>query len=295
MITAMRAQENSVTKWLPVALLGMVMVGIAFSTVHAPFLITGAVLGGAVLAIALTAPLALVAVMLMIGPVDLSFLTGGFKSLFPDMGGLDMNGIRLLAATAGFVVYILFQPRSRQALLGPLSRVWVVFLLFAGATLLTSLDRVEGMRLLLKLTYPLLTFLIVIGVADTRERAWLLMRYTLIAAALLTVVVSPLLALNGGYLFEQGKFLRVQGLKGDNPFAFYVTAMLMIVFARFVLRNRWWDLVFSIVLVAWIGLTATRIAALAAVLGMGLIGLLSAFASRSRKVLVVSVCVAALV
>lgn len=293
MITAVRTQENSLAKWLPIGLLGVIMVGVSFSTVHAPFLITGAVLGAAVLAIALTAPMALVALLLVTGPVDLSFLTGGFKSLFPNMGGLDMNGIRLLGATAGFFVYILFQPRSRAAILGPLGRVWVVFLLFAGATLMTSLDRLEGVRLLLKLAYPLLTFLIVLGVADTRERAALLMKYTLVAALLLTVIVSPLLALNGGYVYEQGVFLRVQGLKGHNPFAFYVTAMLMIVFARFVLRMQLRYLLFALVLLAWIAMTGTRIAALAAVIGMALIGLLNAAASQSRKVLIGALCVAA--
>src|SRR5438105_2004936 len=96
-------------------LVGVTAVGIAFGTVHSPFIVAGAVLGSAVLAVAMIAPLVLVAAMLMVGPVDLSFVTGGFKSLFVGMGGIDMNGIRLIGATAGFVVYVMFEPRSRRA------------------------------------------------------------------------------------------------------------------------------------------------------------------------------------
>lgn len=278
---------------LAAGLLGLSIVGIAFGTVNMPWLVTGAVFGMTVLAVALTAPLALVALMLMIGPLNLSFMTGGFKALFPGMGGLDMNGIRLLGATAGFVAYIMFEPRARAAAVGPLGRLWLLFLVFAGATMLTSLDRMEGMRLLLKLAYPLLTFLIVIGVADTRERAFTLLRYTLASALLFTLIINPIMALNGGYRVGFDGFLRVGGLgKGDNPFAFYVTAILLVVFSRFVLRLQLRYLLFAVVLIAWIALTVTRIAAFSAVVGMIVIGMLAALTAGNRKVLIGSLAVA---
>ncbi|HUP89611.1 MAG TPA: hypothetical protein VM100_09680, partial [Longimicrobiales bacterium] len=183
-------------------LVGVTAVGIAFGTVRSPFIVAGAVLGTAVLAVAMIAPLALVALMLMVGPVNFSFVTGGFKTLFADMGGLDMNGIRLLGATAGFVIYILFEPRSRSAVLGPLGRTWVVFLLYAAVSLAISLDRVEGARLFLKLAYPFLTFLIVLGVANTRERITTLLRCLLVAAAIFALFINPILAYKGGYRVE---------------------------------------------------------------------------------------------
>jgi len=285
------AQQPLPARTLGAALLCLTVVAVSFAAVRIPFVISGAVLGLAVLVVALFAPLAMIAVMLVTGPLDLSFLTGGFKSLLPQMGGLDMNGIRLVAATAGFLAYILFQPRSRQALLGPLGRIWIVFLIFATGTLVPSLDRIEGMRLLLKLSYPLLTFLIVVGAADTRERAFMLMRWTLIAAAIVVAVVSPLLAMGGHFHAEDGT-ARFSGIKGDNAFAFYCSAMLMIVFTRFVLRMQWRYLLFSVLLVLWLLLTGTRIAALASVVGIATIGLLSALLSGNRKILVASAVVA---
>jgi O-antigen ligase len=284
------------TQLIAAVLLGVAAVGIAFGIVNMPWIVTGAVLGATVLAVALTAPLVLVAVMLMIGPVDLSFLTGGFKSLFPGLGGLDMNGIRLLGASAGFLAYITFEPRSRRAAVGPLGRLWLVFLAFAFATLAFSLDRLEGMRLLLKLAYPFMTFLIVIGLSDSRERVFQLMKYTLIAACVLTVIVNPILALNGGYQVDWQGFLRVSGLgKGNNTFAFYCTAMLMIVFTRFVLRLQFRYLLLAIVMVTWIALTVTRIAALASVLGLATVGVLAALQLGNRKILVGSAVAAAII
>ena len=280
------ARTNNHT-WLGLALLSGAVVTVSLGAVHSPFVIAGAVLGAALLAIALMAPLALVAFMLVTGPLDLSFMTGGFKSLLPHLGGLDMNGIRLVGATAGFVAYIMFEPRSRAAAVGPLGRTWVVFLAFAATTLGFSLDRLEGMRLLFKLAYPFLTFLIVIGVAATRERAFMLMKWTLGAAALYTLVINPILVANGGYYVDYQGVLRVGGMgSAPAPFAYYLLAILMMVFARFTVRMQTSYLWFGLVLLVWIGLTGARIAALAAVVGVGTIGVLAAKSSGNRKILV---------
>lgn len=281
------ALRDQTARVLMGTMLGIAISGIALGAVHSPFVVTGAVLGATVLVVALTAPLALVALMLVIGPVDLSFMTGGFKSLLPGLGGLDMNGIRLLGATAGFMAFIMFEPRARAAAWGALGKPWVIFLAYAATTLALSMDRLEGLRLLLKLSYPFLTFLIVVGVANSRDRIETLLRYTLAAALAYTVIINPLLAMNGGYRVDLDGSLRVGGLgSGDSPFAFYVTAMLMIAFTRFMLRRQFSYLLFSLLLITWVWLTGTRIAALAALVGMGVIGVLAAGSSGNRKMLV---------
>jgi O-antigen ligase len=260
---------------------------IALGVVHSPWVITGAVLGAALLAVALAAPLALVALMLVVGPVDLSFLTGGFKSLLPGMGGLDMNGIRLLGACAGFTVFIMFEPRARAAAFSALGKPWLLFLGFAATTLVLSMNHLEGLRLLLKLAYPFLTFLIVVGLAGTSERIDQLMRYTLLAALLYAVIVNPILALNGGYRYDPDGSLRVGGLgMGDNAFGFYITAMLMICISRFMVRKEISYLLFSLILIGWVALTGSRIAAIASIVGIGIIGCLTALSSGNRKMIV---------
>jgi O-antigen ligase len=265
----------------------MAALGASYGAVQMPWLTTGAVVGAVVLALALAAPLVLLALMLMIGPVDLSFMTGGFKSLFPELGGLDMNGIRLLGATAGFLAYSVVEPRSRNAAWSAIGKPWLAFLAVATASLAFSPDRLEGARLLLKLAYPFLTFLIVLGLADTRERLQALMRYLLISAFVLTLIVNPILVWNGGYRIEYDGSLRMGGLGlGDSPYAFYCTAILMIVFARFLIRRQPVYLLFGGTLVIWIALTQTRIAALAVIVAIGTMGLLAASLSGNRRALI---------
>lgn len=283
-------RDEVTTRLLLGAFVCTAIFAISLGVVYSPWVITGAVLGAAVLAIALAAPLALVALMLVIGPVDLAFLTGGFKALLPGMGGLDMNGIRLIGACAGFVVFIMFEPRARAAMVGTLGKPWVLFLTFAATTLVLSMDQLEGTRLLLKLAYPFLTFLIVVGLAGTRDRIEQLTRYIILAALVYAVIINPILALNGGYRYDPDGSLRVGGLgMGDNAFGFYITAMLMITFSRFMLRKEISYLLFSLILIGWVALTGSRIAAIASIAGISLIGMLTAFSSGNRKMIVATV------
>jgi O-antigen ligase len=62
--------------------------------------------------------------------------------------------------------------------------------------------------------------------------------------------------------------------------------MLMIVFARFIVRLQLRYLWLALVLLGWIGLTGTRIAALTAVIGLAIIGVLSARSTGNKKVMV---------
>src|SRR5687768_3955131 len=62
----------------------------------APWIAAGLVFGAALFALTMLQPLWVVGTMLVVGPIDLSFLTGGLKGLLEEQGGLDMNGIRLI-------------------------------------------------------------------------------------------------------------------------------------------------------------------------------------------------------
>jgi O-antigen ligase len=113
------------------------------------------------------------------------------------------------------------------------------------------------------------------------------MNWTLVLAALYTLIINPILVANGGYYVDFQGVLRVGGLGiGPNPFAFYLLAMLLMVFARFTVRLQLRYLALSLVLLGWIGATGTRIAALAAVVGIAAIGLLAARSTGNKKILV---------
>ncbi|HEX6065140.1 MAG TPA: O-antigen ligase family protein [Longimicrobiales bacterium] len=266
------------------AALALAAIAVSFGIVHHPWAVIGVVAGGIVLAVAVAAPLALVAFTLMLGCVDLSFMTGGFKALLTQMGGLDMNGIRLVGATAGFAVYILNAPAGRNAIVGRQALPYVVFLTYAFGTLANSLDALEGARLFLKLMYPLLTLLLVVGLCDTREKLEKLANYLLIAGALIIFVVTPLAMLQGGYEVDYAGFRRVRGVAGGaSTFSFYLMMVLLFAFSRFVFRRQIRYLILCAGAAGWIMMTYARITFLATLIGLAVITLLSAFTQKQYK------------
>ncbi len=269
-------------------------VAVSYGIVQLPFLLIGVVLGAIVLAVAIAAPLVLIASTLMLGAIDLSAMTGGFKSLFPQMGGLDMNGIRLIGATVGFTAFILNAPAARAAIVSRAVVPYLIFLVYAFITLAYSFDPLDGLRLYLKLAYPLLTFLLIIGLCDTRAKIELLAKYTLIAAAVIVFLINPLFAVEGGYRIDPDGFRRVRSLSGhENPLSFYLMIVLFMAFARLIYRRHLRYLWLCIGAVIWIALTMTRITFLASIAGIMLIALLASMRQRNYRALVAAALVTA--
>lgn len=269
---------------LSALLLGTACVSTALAVVYWPGLVTGVVVGALLLALVFLQPVFLIALMLIVGPVDLSFMTGGFKALFPGAGGLDMNGIRLVGITAGFGLLVLADRDVLRAAFDRHARWYLLFLVYAAASLATTIAPVDGLRLLFKLAYPFLTFVVVLGLAKDEATLTRLMACTIAAAALITFVVNPLFVLAGSYTVDYAGFLRVQGLGAhENPFSFYLFAMLMISFARFITRWQWRYLVLCGGLGVWIVLTLTRITLLASLAGICAIVLCAVLATGNRR------------
>lgn len=262
----------------------LLCIAVAFGIVQQPWLLVGLVFGAIVLTVAIAAPLALVACTLMLGAVDLSAMTGGFKSLFTQLGGLDMNGIRLIGATVGFTAYVLNAPAARNAIFSRAVLPYLIFLVYAFVTLAYSFDALEGLRLHLKLAYPLLTFLLVVGLCDKREKIELLVKCTLAAAALIVFVINPLFTMQSGYRIDPDGFRRVRSLGGhENPFSFYLMIILFISFARLVYRRQARYLVLSLGCALWIVMTMTRITFLASIVGILIIALLASMRQRQYR------------
>lgn len=272
-------ERVSVLVLLAVVPLGMMLV-------KAPFVSAGVLFGSLLVAAALVHPLALLGVMFIIGPIDLSFMTGGFKSLFASVGGLDMNGIRLIGVAGGLGITGVLLPQVRRVLLGPFGIVYVAFLVYAASTIPGSASSVDGMRLWLKLAYPLLIFAVVAGVATRREHVDRLLDCALVGAALVAVL-SLLLTLSGRYGVYDDGLVRVRGVTlHENPFSFYLLIAIYMSFARFAVRAQWRYLLLSAVLSVWLVLTLTRITFLAGAVGMLGIALYAAIAARNTRVLI---------
>jgi len=253
--------------------LGLAVAASASALAWAPLLGFGAIIGLTVLAATVRWPLAVVAVMLTLGPLDLSGLTGGFKGLFEHVGGLDMNGIRLLSVTLGLALVVLADRRSWGRVMSWPVAAYLVFLAYVGVTLAVSMDPLEGLRLWFKLLWPLLIFLVVSGPDRSVTDVQRLTTWILIGAVVL-LVTSPLYVFSGDIVVEATGERRLQGAgTHQNPYSFYLLVVVLLSMGRFVTRRHFSYLLLALTALVSIGLTQTRITLVAGVLAFGLVSL----------------------
>lgn len=277
-----RLDPLSYRLWLAGSLAAAVAVG--FGVAGYPFLTAGAVGGAAVLLLLLLRPMVLLGLMLGFGAVNLAILTGGEKELFDSLGGLDMNGIRLVGLVAGFTALVVLDRRMLAGVLAPTGRWYLVFLLFAGGTLLYSPAPVSGLRLLFKLAYPFLIFVAVMALVRGPGDLARLGDWTLMAAAFLVLVVNPILVLAGGYTVDASGHVRVQGLgMHQNPFSYYLLAMALLSLSRYVFRNQLRYLVLALCLTAWIILTLSRMTLAASLAALAMMAVYGAYLRRNLR------------
>jgi len=271
------------------AVTGAVAVCIAASyvLVDQPWMATGVVVGGAILCLLLLRPKLILGFMLALGPFDLSFMTGGFKALLPGLGGLDMNGIRLIGVVAGLGALALVERDMVRHALGRYGRWYVVFLIFAAATLLYAPARVEGLRLLFKLAYPFMLFVAVLALVRTREELERLTDWTLWGAIAIALVLNPIYVLAGGYEVDIAGRVRMHGVGAhENPFSFYLLVVTLISFTRYSVRGQLRYLALCGVFGVWMALTLTRITLLAGMAGLTGAALYAALIARNYRAVV---------
>jgi hypothetical protein len=248
-----------------------------------PFLAAGAVLGGLLVGVTYTWPLVVAGVMLALGPLDLSFVTGGFKELFPELGGLDMNGIRLVAVSTGFALAILSDRGALRASSAPRGLCYLIFLAFAGVTLSWSPDWLEGLRLLFKLAYPLLVFLVISAPGRTTAEVDRVADWVLVGATAI-LLLNPAFVLAGGFERDLDGMLRLGGAGiHQNPFSFYLLIVILMCAARFAVRAQARYLLLAGLAVAWMALTLTRITMGAARVGLAGMSFYGALINRNYR------------
>ncbi|MBR9991389.1 MAG: O-antigen ligase family protein [Gemmatimonadetes bacterium] len=294
-LTLTRSADDWQKRLITAAILAAAAVasaGLALS----PFLTLGAVVGAVLTLFALTKPLALVGLMLVIGPADLSVMTGGFKSMFEHLGGLDMNGIRLLGMSGALGLVVLADRQVGRQVFSRNAFFYVALVAWGAVTLAFSPAPLDGARLLLKIAYPLLVFLVLVGLSPERPHLDRLMDAVLIGAAVLCLVVNPLYLAFGSFEREIGGWIRLRGVGAhQNPFAFYLVVAVLMAFVRFTTRGQVRYLLLCAVCSFWMVLTITRIAFAAAVVALLAVGIISAVLTRQTRVLIGALVVGALI
>lgn len=278
----LRIDALSYRLWLGCTLL--TGVALAAALPGHPFMSAGVVGGSLVLLMLLLRPVLLLGIVLAIGAVNLAFITGGEKQLLDGMGGLDMNGIRLMGLVAGLTGLTLLDRRMLDRALDGAGRWYLLFLVFAAGTLLASSSPVEGLRLLFKLAFPFLLFVAVRALTEREEDLERLGRWTLVAAVVMVFLVNPVLVLTGGYTVDDSGHLRIQGLgMHQSPFSQYLVAMAFLSLARYMFRGETRYLVLALALGGWIVVTLTRITLLASLVGLAVMALYASMLRRNVK------------
>jgi O-antigen ligase len=274
----------------------LVCVAVAAGVVHQPWLTAGAVTGGLLVMLTLARPLWVLGLMLVVGPIDLSFITGGFKAIEGIPGGLDMNGIRLVGVTLALLTVAALDPAVIRGAFSRYGRWFVVFLAYVTATLVMSDSVMDGLRLLLKLAYPFLLFIAVLGVVRTRAELERLGDWIIGAAAVIAFVLNPLFIIGGGAeITVEGRLrIPVVGVH-ENPFSFYMLMMILIAFARYSTRRQVGYLVLCAALALWMMTTLTRITLLAMLTGFAGIAAFGIIARRDWRTAAFAVAIATII
>ena len=263
-----------------VALCLVLGLGLAYT----PNLTVGLALGTAILALTVMAPLVAIGAMLAVGLVDWSPLTGGFKAMISAEGGLDLNGVRLIALVVGLGLVVAMDERARAELVGPRCRLYLLFLLYAGASIAVSVSVVDGLRQWFKMAYLLLLFVTVVVLPRSPRTLERLADVMLAGGALLAWVVNPLMVLLGNYVLDGGR-LRITVLAAhQNPESFYFLVIILLAVSRYAVRRQPRYLVLTAACFVWIFLAMVRIALAATVFSAFAVGLTGAIAARNRRV-----------
>jgi len=268
--------------WVAGGVAGAVLV--AWLLTRQPYLAAGVVGGLLVMLVLLLRPMVLLGLVLAFGVVNLSFITGGERAVLHAMGGLDMNGIRLVGLVAGLTGLLLIDRRMLDRALDGHGRWYFLFLLFAAGTLLMSPAPAEGVRVLFKLAYPFLVFVAVRALTDTERELDALGTWTLVAATVLVFLINPVLVMAGGYTVDGTGHVRIQGLGvHQNAFAMYLLAMAVLALSRYMFRGQLRYLLLALGLGGWIVVTMTRISLVATLLAVMVAALYASALRRNIK------------
>ncbi len=280
---------RGVVMWLGIAA-GCAIIGFAMTV--RPWLSTGIAFGAVLVLVTLARPLVMIGVMLTIGVVDFSFVTGGFKGLLVQSGGLDMNGIRLLAMTAAMFALMLVDRRVLAEALGRHGRIYLLFLAWAAVLLTMTLSAVDGLRFWFKLAYPFLLFVTVLALARRRDIE-LLADGVLVGGACIVFLINPLLILFGAYGNFEGRLLLPLVGVHPNPHSFYLVTITLMALTRYATRRQSRYLVLCAGALAWLVPMTTRIAFGGGFIALLVLGYLSSRRSGNRRALIASLAATA--
>jgi len=224
----------------------------------------------------------LASIVLPLG-LSFSFLTDAGLS-----GAENIDGLRLVLALGGFAVVAFRRP----SLLAPLreTSLYLVFLAFGALSLIWTSSQADGARLWLKLSYPLVSF--VVGCAVLRNNGRELINNFIRVAALLSVFLNVSVAVLGLSPYSGvGYAVRFGGASHPNTVGLFSAAIALILYTFWSVTHKRVDLMLSVLMVMQLVATGSRTALLAGLIGFVSLELLQGRFRRIVGVVLLGACV----
>jgi len=240
----------------------LMMVASVFVLVLPPHILIAASLSIAVATILVVNPRAYLHLYLATGGLSLAIFATGRRELLKSFGGMEPDGLRLLAFSVGALLLVLLRP-NLLLVIGRY-RLAVAFVLVLATSLLYSSSIVEGVRLFLKICFPLMTYVLIITEVRTKDDIRSMLRACLMGVGCVGVVtIVRLVSGDSLYVIDAGGLARFQGPMGAGTLAFYCTCLSLLCYSYGTMQGKrhWVSIAAAIVFGAIVAATGTRVAA----------------------------------
>src|SRR5882762_6516796 len=158
---------GSPSPWYLAAGVGFLAASSILLLVLPPHLFVAAALAVAVTLILIVNPRTYLMLYLATGALNLAIFASERRELFQSWGGMEPDGLRLLAFMSGGLLLLFLRPRL--LVMVSQDRLALAFILVLAVSLLYSASMGEGVRLLLKICFPLLSYVLVISEVRTEK------------------------------------------------------------------------------------------------------------------------------
>lgn len=252
-----------------VILIPVLAVGIGLLASIQPVLFGGIVIVSIFLIFAILRPREFLIFVFATGAISLAFITEKQKPYFAELGGINFDGMRLLGFLFVMLVYLSVRMRSAFKVAVKYKLYWF-FLFFAGFSIVYSIGQpVDGLRLMAKIAYPFLLFIII--QIETKDVSFIEVLEKSIYAGGIIVSLIGFLNIFRGQAFIVGIEGITQynaGLAHPNMMAFFFLVVFVFSFINFLYLHRRIHLFLSLLFLVQLVLTFTRIALVSVIIAL---------------------------
>jgi O-antigen ligase len=149
--------------------------------------------------------------------------------LLQALGGTTVDGVCLVVLSVCFAILV---ASSGEFHVLRHFRLYLYFVGFLALSLVYSSSRLDGLRLVLKVVYPVLIFLVTVKVIKTPREIEAALRYWVAGGLLATLIGAALFLIQGSAGFVLGGDFRYSsGLLHPSPFSMYMFALFGLCYA----------------------------------------------------------------